>query len=481
MARAKPLTESELKSVYFDTNDRRLQRNGMTLRVRNENGRRIQTLKMGRSTSWGLHRVSELSTDIHGNCPEPEKFSDQSIRNKLEAVIGRRRLRPVFETNVKRVSRLIETNVGMVEVAIDAGEFSVDDRQEPISEVEFELVDGRCGAVYIVAEDLLGHVPALLISSSKAERGYAVADKLVLPAPSPVRTNYPPALTNLWTLDVVEAYLAKYAEALAINLYCTFTQPAMEGPHQTRVTLRRLRALLWLASPALNKAFRDRLIESCRSYGRLLAPLRNADVFVDEIATPLLASDPELVTQLKNWRCGVRRDVAQALRNAQASGLPFSILACIREREWCAHRKKKRRHLLEPFGAMSADRLEADWAQLRSARDQVAKLKTRQRHELRKRLKRFRYALEIAAPTLPDRYENTAKTLARLRKVQNHLGRLNDLDTIAPMTPDLGNASANNRLKTLVKQMSQAADSQSSLLLSELEARWVKLCRTMEF
>jgi triphosphatase len=51
----------ELVAVYFDTARRTLWRHGVTLRLRRERGRWLQTVKGGGTLAAGLHRRMEIS------------------------------------------------------------------------------------------------------------------------------------------------------------------------------------------------------------------------------------------------------------------------------------------------------------------------------------------------------------------------------------------------------------------------------------
>src|SRR6478735_9099276 len=76
LARAPPGDEEsrELISVYFDTPDLALQKAGASLRVREDKGARVQTLKRGE----GLER-EEHEAPIAGFAPDPELGSLPSL------------------------------------------------------------------------------------------------------------------------------------------------------------------------------------------------------------------------------------------------------------------------------------------------------------------------------------------------------------------------------------------------------------------
>jgi triphosphatase len=55
----KPNKSSTLRSVYFDTAKRKLRRRGLSLRVRRQDGRHVQTVKQQRGRSAGLFERDE--------------------------------------------------------------------------------------------------------------------------------------------------------------------------------------------------------------------------------------------------------------------------------------------------------------------------------------------------------------------------------------------------------------------------------------
>ena len=66
--RRKPLKEENLVSVYFDTPKHKLARNDVSLRVRHNGAKRLQTIKSGGS-SWLLQDAANGSTRLRAMCP----------------------------------------------------------------------------------------------------------------------------------------------------------------------------------------------------------------------------------------------------------------------------------------------------------------------------------------------------------------------------------------------------------------------------
>ena len=67
----KPLTEEMLVSVYFDTLKHKLARNGISLRVRHNGDKRLQTIKSEGAN--GSFRRGEWEHEINGDIPDLRK------------------------------------------------------------------------------------------------------------------------------------------------------------------------------------------------------------------------------------------------------------------------------------------------------------------------------------------------------------------------------------------------------------------------
>jgi triphosphatase len=159
----------QLNAVYFDTADHALRQAGFGLRIRDgENGRK-QTLKS--ASSGGVFARGEWESAVAG--PEP----DRALLDKTPAakVVDGAPLSPVFATDVRRVTRLVERDGATIEAALDQGELRADERRAQISELELELKAGPARVLFDLARELAEHAPLRLSLVSKAERGYALA------------------------------------------------------------------------------------------------------------------------------------------------------------------------------------------------------------------------------------------------------------------------------------------------------------------
>src|SRR3954447_15996664 len=138
-------SSEHLHAIYFDTADHRLHAQSLSLRVRREGEKFIQTLKVGDAGPSGLHRRTEWEAPVPGNKPDLSLLPGKVLREHLDGIAASE-LVPAFETVVERTIRQIEygntlDGATAIEVAIDRGEIRAGDAVLPIAEIELEFFD----------------------------------------------------------------------------------------------------------------------------------------------------------------------------------------------------------------------------------------------------------------------------------------------------------------------------------------------------
>jgi inorganic triphosphatase YgiF len=96
----KPVKEENLLSVYFDTDKRKLKRNGLSLRVRHLGDKRVQTIKT--QGAGGPFIRGEWEHKIKGGVPDLRAAHGTALAPILTKKV-KRSLKPVFETRVRMV------------------------------------------------------------------------------------------------------------------------------------------------------------------------------------------------------------------------------------------------------------------------------------------------------------------------------------------------------------------------------------------
>jgi triphosphatase len=160
--------KQDIASVYFDTPKHKLGRNGISLRIRRNGKKRLQTIK-----SQGADRPfrrGEWENEIKGDVPDLRKVQGTALEPLLTKEL-KHKLMAVFETRVRRTIRPVRRNGSRIEVALDSGEIRAGRRSAPISEVELELKGGDVGEVFELARELGKQVSVKLASPANPSAG----------------------------------------------------------------------------------------------------------------------------------------------------------------------------------------------------------------------------------------------------------------------------------------------------------------------
>ena len=165
---AKDVKETWLVNTYFDTPDMSLNKGCIALRIRQKEGRFIQTLKTKGNSVAGLHRRGEWEWDLPENKLDSTLLSGSAWPDDIPI----NELTPVFETNFKRISAIVECGGTKIELAVDCGYISAGEKRVSLNELELEIVDGEPEHLFEVAEALADILPVMPSDVSKAEQGY---------------------------------------------------------------------------------------------------------------------------------------------------------------------------------------------------------------------------------------------------------------------------------------------------------------------
>ncbi len=184
-------SDRQLANTYFDTPDRRLRAWQCGLRIRSQDGQQEQTIKCGGKAVAGLHQRPEYTTQLSGDWPQLADFPATIWPEGTDVWALQNELRPQFRTDFRRQAwQLLLKDGSEIELAFDLGVIAVADRQEPLCELELELLQGSPESLFILASDLLALGGLRLGSISKAQRGYRLAG--LTPEPEVQRMSFAP-------------------------------------------------------------------------------------------------------------------------------------------------------------------------------------------------------------------------------------------------------------------------------------------------
>lgn len=429
-----------LATVYYDTPDFELAREGVALRVRRSGDRNVQTLKADGLAAAGLHAREELEWPLAGGAgPDLAVLDETPYRRLFARKRVRERLQPVFTTEFDRAARMVAFADGTAaELAIDRGEIRAGERAASISEAEIELKTGDAHRLFALAREIARDVPVRIGHASKAERGYALASG----APTaPQKARAVPLDGPLSAGAALRRIAFGCIAQMQANEEGLLLGKDPEYLHQFRVGLRRLRSCLGLAGLALGKPAVAAAADELRWLQNTLGPARDWDVFTTEtLAT--LARSVAAGAALKAFRARctrIRRAHGEAAREAIRSPRYTALVLWLGEQfahdDLAGFARQVPSAAVAPaghhtlglaapvaeFAAFALDRLDR---RLRKRGADVPKATPAARHQVRIAAKKLRYAAEFFGALYPKK--RVAPYLAALEDLQDILGALND-------------------------------------------------------
>ncbi len=438
MAPASASSHSRLISTYYDTPDLALKRRGLSLRVREQGGRFIQTVKTGDLSGGDVLTRGEWEDELAESCPDPH--AAQSGEHLPDGIAGD--LQPLFATDVTRTTFAIEpAPATRIEAAIDQGEIRAagGGGTEAISEIELELKSGDAAALYDVALQLFDVASIRIEPRSKSERGYRLGEEGE--AAPPVVYAEPVALDPTMT---VEAALQEIGRACLAHLLHNETAAlAMEpeGVHQIRVAVRRIRSAISAFKKLLPAADRRRVSNELEWLADILGRARNLDVFATDLLQPARAAlsheagIDDLATALDRARCAAYERVERAILSERHAAGMLRLSHWFEARGWRDKPTKRSALLSSPIGELAPRLLDRRWHELRKRSKRFGRLTAPQRHKLRIAAKKLRYTMELLGGLFDQ--NDLQEFMKRLKRLQDDLGYANDVRVANGILPEL--------------------------------------------
>ena len=405
-----------LVSVYYDTPQYALARQGIVLRVRTKGDTtHIQTIKTAREHDAAVR--NELEQELPNGEPDLG-------RSPLKTVVDPQALSPVFRTEINRTARLLTLHHAIIEAAFDEGGVIAGNQHEPIRELELELKAGDPVGLYRFALGLHEQVPLVLGLEAKAGRGFRL---LGLP-PLPVKAPKPDLDRRIRALPAFRQMISSITSHLLTNSAAALHGDA-EGVHQIRIAIRRLRSALMLFRPLLNRATVAGFEAELKRSGRIFGEARDWDVFCLETLPNARAGGlPHdwvdlLAAAAASRRLSARLGTQRELSDPRWTGLVLALLAWAYEDPHFVGGDRLVRRLDRVVPEL-LDRVAQKAAQ--RAR-QVHGDSASDLHALRKALKKLRYDCEFVAGLYSRKRVKSYRNLCE--DLQDSLGAINDAAT----------------------------------------------------
>ena len=427
--RARELAETQLDAVYFDTDDLRLVRSGV----------RVRRDADGDAAGWHV-RIGPSASRLEFRFPQTRSERvPMAIRKLTQGIARGAPLVPVarVRSHRQRVQLLGGQDAVLAEVGRDrvVATRSVDGVETEWHEIEVRLVSGDTGVRDRVLSRLVGNGAAEADFPSRLRRALGDRNPSKVPTPS----------KKAAAADVLRAYLAEvHVRLLRHDLRLRADQP--DAVHLVRTNARRLRSALAAYRKLFEPDSTRRLEDGLRWLGTELSVARDLQV-ADELlaeATPAHAVSPALVLAVQPVRkeLAARRranaaEVTRLLESDTYLRLLDDLAAFVEAPPFRSRAAKPARRELRRGLRAAHRRVTEQWATAR------ASLAADALHDVRKAVKRLRYACEVAEPVLGDdarRLRQQAKSLSEV------LGERQDAllvqRTLAEMLPTLGAGAA---------------------------------------
>ena len=444
----------ELTDTYYDTEDWRLYRAGYALRVRRDGEDAEATMKALASAEDALRRRREISEPLADGITTPEG-APGPVGQRVRRVAGGADLRPLFEVRTRRrifalrpetasTGVTVEDAAGDIrraedgqeaavgEISLDESEFSGDDEATArLSRVEVEVgseavVHDGVGDFVDTLRDALGLRPT---EASKFRTGLSAAGLSPAVAPDLGPTQIDASMS---AGEVAFAILRRHFATMLAHEPGVRLGEDPEELHDMRVATRRLRAALKLYAHVLPKRA-ERYERDLRHFARALGDVRDLDVHLERLSGEASKNEEifeESATVLEERRVEARRRMLEVLDSNRYERFVASFSGTLRRGRSPA--------LSGPILKVAPDLVRRRYKKVRKDLEALGKDSPPEDfHDLRKKGKRLRYALE---PLQGIYGKPSEKMVELLKTVQDDLGDHQDLIVAAGLMQELGAA-----------------------------------------
>lgn len=430
------LRRQRLQAFYIDTDDFLMAKSGIALRIRKEGRFWIQTLK-----ALGANQFERLEHNVSLQAWDPEHplidlalHMDHPAGKVLKKTLGKKvqhTLSVRYQTDIWRRRVEVKSRNLRLEYALDRGLIKSIQRDGtqlhlPVQEIEVELLEGDTCAVIPHIKTLINRFKAYIDIRSKAQRGFYLSlGKLY---GDPVRselTKLSGYLDHQIVSSIVDDCLGQILSNMSeIN---AGTEDYDEYLHQLRVGLRRLKTALKIIS--LDDIFLDPAeLDVLSAIFLKLGLYRDSNYLYEKLNPALLEVDgptldlghhekhahPRIFLSDKSFQLFLLNLIELVLQKQKEPAIKGNTVLESEESVKPVMLKVK---ILNMLGKIHRD--------TRKTAKHFLVLPEAERHELRKKLKRFRYSLEFFSE-FADR-KKYALFMKQLKKVLEHLGDYNDI------------------------------------------------------
>ncbi|MDB5649251.1 MAG: metal-chelation protein [Hyphomicrobiales bacterium] len=408
--------ENFLHSVYFDTPQAELRKNGFVWRIRTIGERHIQTIK---AIAEGIGR-HEWECDVDVDQPNVKCLKKASANAVLFRKGYAKHLAPVFLTEVDRRLWNVEHDGSLIEISLDRGRVVAGEASASLCEVEFELKQGAPRGLFFVAQAFVAALPLKLDFLPKSHTGHRLAEGRSGPDTEPPK----PGLRADMPLSEGFRALCKACLChLMVNEPILVATRDPEALHQTRTAVRRLRAVLRVFARHVKDEALPGLRDEFKWLSRVLGMARDLDVMSSDFAAHRKTAG--IAQSMTENRANAYERVIEAFGSARYRRLLLDFGQWLECGPWTTQRPRKQsRGTFQDICLLECAR----WDRKLLARGaHISNLDAEDRHKIRIQAKSFFYVCELTERILTGgRRGSHKKYLKALKALQATLGQLND-------------------------------------------------------
>lgn len=420
---------SQLSVTYFDAPGRPLETSNAFLGIERRGRRYCQRLetdasKLGAATLRHVWNDPTPSAD-----PVISRVPDCEIQGLMDGRLADE-FTPLCRTDIKCTTRRMRMATGgEITAAIDVGEMIADSAKRHFGQLTLKTASGPRHLLFETALQIARSAPLRIAGEPPVKRLLGLMAGQT-PKSRKAGTLY---LSEDATVEDALAHMAQSCiDHILANQVCLLESEDPEGVHQMRVAMRRFRSMLRIFRPLLPPDQRVWLGSELKFLAEQLAPARDWDVFAEEIAgkAATAGADRKAFETFQERLNACRERSRDAVR--AAIGSPRYTTFLLRASAWLARSAWRDQPLSETsallFGSIrdfAGDALSELHRPVCKAGRNFESLPTNDRHKLRLRVKRLRYATEFFSSIYPGKA--IKRYGERLSGLQDALGYLNDV------------------------------------------------------
>lgn len=425
---AHQLKHRRLHTVYFDTGKHKLWKHGLTLRVRSTGDGYEQGIKRFQSSSVARNEWEE---QIAGPGPDLLRLKASPIPEFASRYAEEGRLLPVFETGTDRITFALAGDKRLIEASIDRGEIKAGEAKLGICELELELKQGAVSDLFELASRFVAQALLRPDTISKAERGYLLAEGAWGRA---AKGTKPRLDARMPSGPAFQEIFRTCLHDFNLNLPLIEDIADVEGLHQGRIAIRRIRAAMTLFRPLVSDdAFRG-LASELKWLAGLLGAARDLDVLLGHFAdceanTGGNARLREICCLAEARRLRARRALVKSLDGKRGRALLLDLLAWIEAGQW---RGQFAGAVQQPITGFARNRLKKRLSKLVKRGEDLADLDAGARHKIRIEAKKLRYMAEFfgSARGVAKQPKQYKAMITCCEMLQESLGAIRDQEAL---------------------------------------------------